>query len=163
MQGIALPGKAALLSVSVLYALAFNAVAEESAEINFDASFLRLGNGQVPDLTRFSRGASLSPGIHRVRVFFNEQPVVNQDVLYVTEGQRSVPCLSTDLLRQLPLRHEKLPASAYAVDAGTCISLATLIPDATVTTDSNAQTLNILVPQVWDCLLYTSPSPRDCS
>ncbi|EQC1581894.1 TPA: fimbria/pilus outer membrane usher protein [Klebsiella oxytoca] len=150
MQGIALPGKAALLSVSVLYALAFNAAAEESAEINFDASFLRLGNGQVPDLTRFSRGASLSPGIHRVRVFFNEQPVVNQDVLYVTEGQRSVPCLSTDLLRQLPLRHEKLPASAYAVDAGTCISLATLIPDATVTTDSNAQTLNILVPQVWE-------------
>lgn len=150
MQGIALPGKAALLSVSVLSALAFNAAAEESAEINFDASFLRLGNGQVPDLTRFSRGASLSPGIHRVRVFFNEQPVVKQDVLYVTEGQRTVPCMSTDLLRQLPLRHEKLPASAHAVDAGTCISLATLIPDATVTTDSNAQTLNIRVPQVWE-------------
>ncbi|GAL51268.1 TPA: hypothetical protein ACHF2V_004613 [Citrobacter farmeri] len=46
MQGIALPGKSALLSVSALYALAFNVVAEESVEINFDASFLRLGNGQ---------------------------------------------------------------------------------------------------------------------
>ena len=35
MQGIALPGKAALLSVSVLSALALNVRAKENAEIHF--------------------------------------------------------------------------------------------------------------------------------
>ncbi|HBT4804008.1 TPA: fimbrial biogenesis outer membrane usher protein [Klebsiella quasipneumoniae subsp. similipneumoniae] len=150
MQGIALPGKVTLLSVSVISALAFNAVADEPAEVKFDASFLRLSSSQVPDLTRFAYGASLSPGTHRVRVFFNEKQVISHDVLYVTERNRTVPCLSTDLLKQLPLRHEKLSPDAYAADAETCINLAKLIPDATVTTDSNAQTLNILVPQVWE-------------
>lgn len=150
MQGIALPGKAALLSVSVLSALALNAAAEENAEINFDPSFLRLGKGPAPDLTRFTHGASLSPGMHRLRILFNEQPIVNQDVLYVGEGTGSTPCLTSELITQLPLRHNMLSDRAWSAEGGECNDLSALIPGATVTTDSNAQTLSIRVPQIWE-------------
>lgn len=150
MQGIALPGKAALLSVSVLSALALNAAAEENAEINFDPSFLRLGKGPAPDLARFTHGATLPAGTHRLRILFNENPVVNQDVRYVAEGPGTAPCLTAELITQLPLRHEMLPESAWATAADACMDLSALIPGASVTTDSNAQTLNIQVPQVWE-------------
>ncbi|HBN5446635.1 TPA: fimbrial biogenesis outer membrane usher protein [Klebsiella oxytoca] len=150
MQGIALPGKAALLSVSVLSALALNVRAKENAEIHFDPSFLRLGTGPAPDLSRFSHGASLSEGTHRLRIWFNEKPVVNQDVRYVAEGHGTTPCLTPELITQLPLRHEMLPDSAWDSGADVCTDLTALIPGATVMSDSNAQTLNIQVPQVWE-------------
>ncbi|WP_058914242.1 fimbria/pilus outer membrane usher protein [Entomohabitans teleogrylli] len=151
MQGFALSGRMTLLSVSLFSTLYCNVQAEEPAEVSFDASFLRLGNGAMPDLTRFTYGASLAPGLHRLRVLFNHQPAVNQDIHFIAgNDNRTVPCLSPELLKQLPLRHDRLPDSAFSGSADACADLPALIPGAAVTTDSNTQTLSITVPQVYE-------------
>ncbi|MBS3827255.1 fimbria/pilus outer membrane usher protein [Proteus mirabilis] len=156
MQGIAFPGKRALLSFSVMSALIFVAHAEEPAIIEFDPSFLMLGDGTVPDLARFSRGASALPGTHRIRVFLNKQLYLHQDITFVTQADKNVvPCLTPSLLAQLPLNTSMFSGNVAIAGDG-CTDLVKMIPNASVTFDSAEQSLNIDVPQI-----YESRTARD--
>lgn len=151
MQGIVPSRKMALLTISILSALFMKAYADNGTEIHFDPAFLHLGKGETPDISRFTYGASLSPGVHRVRIMFNEQLAVSQDVMFVNaENQQTIPCITSSLLKQLPLRHEKLPEQALSSAEDICIDFLSTIPGSTISTDSNSQTVNIDVPQVYE-------------
>lgn len=151
MQGIAFPGKLALLSFSVMSALIFAARAEEPAIIEFDPSFLMLSDGAVPDLARFSRGASATPGTHRIRLFLNNHLYLHQEITFVTQADKSVvPCLTPSLLAQLPLNTSMFSENIEIAGTNDCINLVSLIPEASVTFDSAEQALNIGVPQIYE-------------
>lgn len=151
MQGIVSSRKMALLTISILSALFMKAYADNGTEIHFDPAFLHLGKGETPDISRFTYGASLSPGVHRVRIMFNEQLAVSQDVMFISaENQQTTPCITSNLLKQLPLRHEKLPEQTLSAAEDICIDFLSTIPGSTISTDSNSQTVNIDVPQVYE-------------
>ncbi|WP_058912983.1 fimbria/pilus outer membrane usher protein [Entomohabitans teleogrylli] len=152
MQGITLPGKLARLCCRlIMSALTFTVQAEEASVIEFDPSFLILGKDAVSDLARFSHGGSATPGIHRTRLFFNNQLYLNQEIAFVTQTDKSVvPCLTPSLLIQLPIDHTRLAEDTFARQANHCIDLPAVIPGASVTFDSNGQVLNIEVPQIYE-------------
>ncbi|HFZ1711490.1 TPA: fimbria/pilus outer membrane usher protein [Citrobacter sedlakii] len=147
MQGLVYPGRRAFLSLAVAASVNLPLYAMEKntpEEVQFDPSFLSMGSDIPLDLTRFSRGASATPGTFRTRIFVNDQIQMTEEVTFREREDKTVePCLSPALLAQLPL---KLPEHALTTD---CVDLRALIPQATLVFDSSEQALMIGVPQVY--------------
>lgn len=154
-----------LFTVSILCILTLKAHSATQDEFEFDASFLRLNEDSLPDLSRFSRQASQVPGRHRVHVYFNDKSIFNQDILFIDrENNLGVPCLSHEQLRLLPIKYGALGLNDIVDEPDTCPDLTALIPGASVHFDSNTQTLHINVPQIYEDRAksgYVSPESWD--
>lgn len=158
MQGLHHPGKLILSSACVAIALIYPTfvLADELPVTEFDPAFLATSSEEQIDLSRFSHGGSALPGTYRTRIFLNSEMVLLQDVTFITgKNQRVVPCLTRELLAQLPLDETKVPESAIAALTEQCIDIKDLIPEAQLRFDSAEQMLTVETPQI-----YVSHIPR---
>ncbi|ESN53167.1 fimbria/pilus outer membrane usher protein [Enterobacter sp. MGH 16] len=123
------------------------AEAASLGDAEFESSFLKMGDRNAIDLSRFSMGGSALPGTYNTQIWLNNEMVVQADVTFITRPDRTVvPCLTPALLAQLPLDSSKMKDGALS---GECVELSAIIPDSRVSYDSSEQVLSIDVPQVW--------------
>lgn len=148
-------GKLSTLCVPIVIALSCSASGAESQDVasnvEFDASFLNLENKSDIDLSRFANGASATPGTYRVLVSLNGEPIGNEEVTFKARTDRSVyPCFTPSLLQGINFNEAKLPKGFLEPSgAEACLDLQDRLPESQLEFDSNAQQLNISIPQIY--------------
>ena len=124
--------------------------AGRNAGETFNPAFLT-GNSGIFDLSRFERGNVVLPGTYRVDVFINERWMGVMTVVFRSNdpGTNAHACLSRELLLRGEVNFEKLQTQALRELAlpSSCVSLQSLLPDATERFDSADQRLDISIPQ----------------
>lgn len=130
-------------------------VAQIATNVEFDSSFLQLKDSHAVDLDRYANGASITPGTYDTAVYVNGRGVGNVDVeIRERKDKTTYPCMTENLLRQIPFRYDHLPAHFFD-KVGECGDLSVLLPEAVTRYDSNEMRLNIQLPQ-----LYVSDNAR---
>ncbi|CAI0792146.1 TPA: fimbria/pilus outer membrane usher protein [Serratia fonticola] len=120
----------------------------------FDPGFFRGLSGQAADLSRFSKGNTLTPGHYRFDVYVNSQWVGRQEIaitLTVPEAGMSY-CFTPEQVRQWSLDASKLPEAALAQQAlknGKCFDVEKFIPGFKLTANTGELMLEITVPQAF--------------
>lgn len=120
--------------------------------VEFDPAFLNLENQSSLDLSRFANGASATPGLYRVQVFLNNEPLGNEDVEFRARTDGSVfPCLTVELLQGINFNDAKLPPEFLTQRPGetACVDLEQHLRDSRLSFDSNEQQLEISIPQIY--------------
>lgn len=117
---------------------------------DFDRSMLSGAGQNTTDLSRFERGNPVMPGDYNVDIFLNNAWVGRSAVRFVAPSPHAsaAPCLDNKLLNQLGL-HPTLSEqdTARLQDPNACVSIGSLIPDATMTFDMSQLRLDVSVPQ----------------
>ncbi|MGR7254656.1 fimbria/pilus outer membrane usher protein [Klebsiella aerogenes] len=130
-------------------------VTQIARNVEFDSSFLQLQDSHAVDLDRYANGASITPGTYNTAVYVNGRSVGNVDVeIRERKDKTTYPCMTENLLRQIPFRYDHLPAHFFD-KVGECGDLSVLLPEAVTRYDSNEMRLNIQLPQ-----LYVSDNAR---
>lgn len=140
--------------ISPAYALndALSVPQEVAKNVEFDPTFLSVGDGNAIDLSRFANGASALPGIYRTAVYINNELAGNYEIEFKKDSQNDVvPCLKDDIVKNIPFNESKLPADASprSKESTACIDLTKKQADIRVIYDSNEQRLDITVPQIY--------------
>ncbi len=142
---------------AAIFGVADQARAAEEAE--FDASFLQASKGGAIDLSRFNQGASATPGTYKTLVYVNDHLIANQEITFREKADKRVrACLPPEILKKIPFNTSALPKSAQGLltNDSACSDLENVLPDATITYDSNQLRLDVSVPQI-----YLNSEPRD--
>lgn len=118
---------------------------------DFDRSLLSGAGSNTTDLSRFEHGNPVLPGIYNADVYLNGTWVGRSDVRFAGETPKAsaTPCVDGTLLTQLGLHPEKLSAelTASLKDLSACVSIGSLIPDASMSFDMGELRLDTSVPQ----------------
>lgn len=118
--------------------------------VEFDSSFLNVGEGDSIDLSRFANGASVFPGIYRTDIYVNDQIIGNYNlVIKSTDDNKIIPCVSKEILKNIAFDYEKLPSDFLNKEDKGCPNLQNALKDSVLFYDSNEQRLNITVPQIY--------------
>lgn len=136
-------------ALCVLGALSGSAWAEN---VEFDPSFLNMGNREHVDLSRFARGAAGLNGKHRVALYINEEAAGNREIDFKTRVDGSLyPCLTADIVKAIAFNEAALPKAALTplAQGEACFDLPRQIPDAQMNFDSGEQRLDIVIPQIY--------------
>jgi len=130
-------------------------VADDSAStVEFNDAFLYQGGGAAVDISRFAKGNVTLPGTYLADLVVNESFVgqVQVSMQAVIAGSDDVqPCMNQELIDRLGIDTAKLDPEAMArlVEGGegVCVTLPSLIADATAAFDNGEQRLDVSVPQ----------------
>lgn len=138
------------LTLTVLTVLSVMQASTAMAEVFFNPRFLSQDPSEVADLTGFSQGQEVPPGIYRVDIYLNDGFRTTRDVSFqADEGvQGLVPCLTKSQLSALGVNIFALKGADSVAD-DVCVSLMTLIPAATTLFDVGEQRLSITIPQAY--------------
>lgn len=134
-------------------AAAANGADASGGYADFDRSLLA-GSGQnTTDLSRFEHGNPVLPGTYNADIYLNNVWVGRGDVRFVAPSPNAsaTPCVDRRLLDQLGLHPAKLPAETLASlsDPKACVSMGSLIKDATMTFDMSQLRVDVSVPQAY--------------
>jgi P pilus assembly protein, porin PapC len=119
----------------------------------FDRSLLA-GSGQnTTDLSRFEHGNPVLPGTYNTDIYLNSEWIGRADVRFAAASAdaSATPCVGHVLLDQLHLQPAK-PSDATAAalkDPKACVSIASLIPGASMVFDMAGLRLDTSVPQAY--------------
>lgn len=142
----------ALLAAGAVVPATAQPPAAQVAEVRFNTDMLRgLGRTQV-DVSRFSRGNFAPPGDYTVPVVVNGAYMGRSTVrLRQLAGEAyPQPCVDIDLLNMAAVNLTRLDeATQSRLQAGACLRLADLIPDARADFNNGEQQLELSIPQVW--------------
>ncbi len=138
---------------------AWGAASESSAsfqlaEVEFSDQFIQQPGGARVDLSRFNKGNVALPGDYRVDLYVNGAWLGRSEVQVRQVGTNSSDvqaCFDRALLERVGVDLMKLPAETTArLDEGTdaCMTLPSLIQDATATFDNGELRLDVTVPQI---------------
>lgn len=117
--------------------------------VTFNSTFLELENLNSVDVARYADGANVSPGVYSVSVVLNGLSLGKMDIELRERADHSVfPCLSDNLLRQIPFRDDRLP-DGFFEKLRQCVDINTLLEGADVRFDSNQQQLTLQLPQLY--------------
>lgn len=124
-----------------------------SGYADFDRNLLS-GSGQnTTDLSRFEHGSPVLPGSYNTDIYLNKTWMGRRDVRFAAPSPNTsaTPCVDRNLLDQLKLHPAKLSdqVKAQLSDPKACVSLSSLIPDATMTFDMTQLRLDTSVPQAY--------------
>lgn len=148
-----------LLRLTVIMASPAGAEPQKTAEVEFNASFLRGGSAQQVDISRFQRGNPVLPGDYLVDLQVNGKLVGRFSVRFVAQpgSDTALPCIDRTVIEHIGLDFENLSEPARAelvkVQAGGCANLSALIKDAAVSFDLSLLRLDLSLPQA--ALLHT--------
>lgn len=120
--------------------------------VQFNGDFLRTGNGQSVDISRFEKGDAVQPGDYLVDLSVNERWVGRFTIRFAIQPDRAsaAPCLDAALLSRIGLNSAALPSSAIqALQSDGCIDLQRIIKDASIDFDLSALALSISIPQAF--------------
>lgn len=128
----------------------------ENETLEFDSSFLMGPGSSKVDLSRYSDGNAISPGIYDVSGYVNNDLVSTVKVEFIDAKHdgKTQACITPKILNQLHIRlPDDLPANAMLMaredSANSCLNLSLAIPLSTVHFDGGEQRLDIGVPQMW--------------
>ncbi|HHQ4312695.1 TPA: fimbria/pilus outer membrane usher protein [Serratia fonticola] len=142
-----------LLAMAV--STAAHAADQNSPELaEFDPGFFRGLSGQAADLSRFSKGNSLTPGHYRFDVYVNELWVGRQEIAVThTVPEAGVNyCFTPEQVLQWGLDASKLPDAALAQQAlknEKCFDAGKFIPGFKLSANTGELMLDITVPQAF--------------
>lgn len=125
-----------------------------ATEVDFDDVFLRQPNGASIDPKRFSKGNVVLPGDYRADLYANSILLGRAQITLrqVSANAGDVQaCFDPNLLERVGVDLTKLTPDASASLAthdDTCLTLPSLVSDATATFDSSEQRLDVSVPQI---------------
>ncbi len=124
------------------------AYADETEAIEFNESFLR----SSVDVSQFSSGNPVAPGIHRINLYLNDQWKGRQDVNFsLASPQSSIaqPCYDLKLLSLFDIALDKLDKAVLSrlQQGEQCIALGELVPGVEGNFDSGGQRLDVRAPQ----------------
>ncbi len=125
---------------------------EVAKNVEFDPSFLNVGDEKPVDLSRFANGASVFPGIYRTAIYVNDHIVVNYNLEIKSAVNNGIfPCVNKDILKNIAFDYEKLPSDFLLKEKeeNSCVDLQNVVKGSSVVYDSNEQRLNITVPQIY--------------
>lgn len=115
--------------------------------IQFNPGFLEINGSQPADLSLFSQGNRVVPGVYRVDVRVNQIQQDSQQIRF--EGAADVdaqPCLTRSQLAAWGVNEKAFPAIAVASE-NACVNLEEIIPDSKIVYDAASQVLSISIPQ----------------
>jgi outer membrane usher protein len=125
------------------------------AEVEFSDQFIQQPPGAAHvDISRFNKGNAALPGDYRVDLYVNGAWLGRSEVQVRQVGTDSndvQACFDRALLEHVGADLMKLPAETAArLETGSdaCLTLPSLIPDATAAFDSGELRLDVSVPQV---------------
>lgn len=145
----------------VQYAMAAEAVVPVlpvNDQVEFESSFIKQPSGQSVDLTRFSNGANVLPGVYKVAITLNKLPMTVAEVEFKsTEGKGVAPCLPLDAFNLINFNKDQIKFTQWEslTENKQCVNLKEIIPETTLDFDSQLQQLNISIPQI-----YINKQPR---
>ncbi len=121
--------------------------AADAGDVQFNPGFLEI-NGTAPaDLSLFSKGNRVVPGLYRVDVFVNQAFVGQEEIRFVEAGDGdATPCVTRQQLTAWRVNGAAFPAVVAAAE-GDCINLEKVIPDSTVAYEAASQRLSVSIPQ----------------
>jgi outer membrane usher protein len=128
---------------------------------SFDRDLLSGAGHNTTDLARFERGNPILPGSYNADIYLNNSWVGRRDVRFAAPKENAnasaTPCADRQLLDQLGLHPANLPAELISqlTDPAVCVSMGSVIPDATMSFDMGDLRLDTSVPQA-----YLSQMPR---
>lgn len=122
---------------------------EIATNVQFDSSFLQLEDTQAVDLSRYANGSNITPGTYTATIYLNGDNLGNAEVeVRERPDKTTYPCLSQDIIRQIPFRYEHLPKD-FLEKAGQCGDINQLLEGADARFDSNEMRLNLTLPQLY--------------
>ena len=130
------------------------AVSTQVASVEFDSLFLQQSSdGTRVDISRFNKGNVALPGDYRADLYVNSAWLGRAEVKLrqASAGGDVVVCFDRALLERVGVDLAKLsPEAAGRLEKGAdaCITLPSLIDDATVAFDNGEQRLDVSVPQI---------------
>lgn len=128
----------------------------ENETLEFDSSFLMGPGSSNVDLSRYSDGNAISPGVYDVSGYVNNDLVTTLKVEFIDMANtgKAQACITPKILNLLHIRlPDDLPEKAVLVkreeSINNCLDLALAIPLSTNHFDGGDQRLDIGVPQMW--------------
>ncbi|GLQ49042.1 fimbria/pilus outer membrane usher protein [Dyella flava] len=126
---------------------------------DFDRNLLSGAGQNTTDLSRFEHGNPVLPGSYNTDIYLNNAWVGRGDVRFMATSANAsaTPCVDRKLLDVLGLHPAKLSSvlTAQLSDPSACVSIGSIIKDATMTFDMSELRLDVSVPQA-----YMSQMPR---
>ncbi len=124
------------------------AYADDSDAIEFNESFLR----SSVDVSQFTSGNPVAPGVHRIDLYLNDQWKGRQDVnfsLPSPESSVARPCYDLKLLSVFNIALDKLSKDVLErlQQGEQCSDLSELVPGVEANFDSGGQRLDVRAPQ----------------
>lgn len=122
-----------------------NTSGEEDEEVEFNNIFL---SNQPIDVKRFSKGNPVTAGKYTATVMLNEKELGKFDIKFDENPQdplRAIPCLTQKDLVMMGIDLSAIDISGMTEES--CVSVKTLIPQASWKMDINEQIFNLHVPQ----------------
>ncbi|MFL9880834.1 fimbrial biogenesis outer membrane usher protein, partial [Herbaspirillum rhizosphaerae] len=125
------------------------------AQVEFGNEFLQFPGAPNVDISRFSKGNTVTPGVYRSDIYANGAWLGRAEVTFRnTTGDDSgaTPCFDRALFEMAGVDFEKLSEATIAAlqdkTPGACRQLDKLIPAATAVYDSADLRLDISIPQI---------------
>ena len=136
----------AIATATALVAAAPQAHARAAGEVEFSEGFAAGVGGA--DLSQFSHGNPIDPGIYNLDVWVNGEPLGPRDITFIASDVPHVarPCVSRAVLDAVGMGDAGLQAIDAAADPA-CIDLPALIEGAVVSYDDSRQRLSLSLPQ----------------
>lgn len=129
-------------------------VPTQLAEVEFSDQFLRQPDGASVDISRFNKGNVALPGDYRADLYVNDTWIGLAEIQLrqISADSNDVQvCFDAALLERAGVDLMKLSPEAQArLSAGndSCITLPSLVADATATFSNGEQRLDLSVPQI---------------
>ncbi|XJK98542.1 S/F1C fimbrial usher SfaF/FocD [Escherichia coli] len=125
-------------------------VSPARAELYFNPRFLSDDPDAVADLSAFTQGQELPPGVYRVDIYLNDTYISTRDVQFQMsqDGKQLAPCLSPEHMSAMGVNRYAVPGMER-LPADTCTSLNSMIQGATFRFDVGQQRLYLTVPQIY--------------
>lgn len=128
----------------------------ENETMEFDSSFLMGPGSSKVDLSRYSEGNAISPGVYDASGYVNNDLVTMLKVEFVdiNKSGRTQACITPKMLSQLHIRQpDDLPENAVLLKreeiSDSCLNLPLAIPLSSSHFDGGDMRLDIGVPQMW--------------
>ncbi|WP_151745834.1 fimbria/pilus outer membrane usher protein [Acinetobacter soli] len=116
-----------------------------ASDTEFNVAFLQDVTDQV-SIEAVKNGYSITPGTYDFSIFINGQKVGTRSVEFLKDEHNNVvPCLDQHLIDDYSILFQS--PSEKRQNAAGCYDLSA-IPNATITTDTNAQKIDLSIPQI---------------
>ena len=129
-----------------------SASADSSGNYEFNDAFVNRSGAQVVDLQRFSNGTGVLPGTYKILVTLNTERLTTAEVEFRAGDNNVVDaCIPAKVFELVSFKKEQIKFTQWdaLIDSKKCTRIQDIIPEATQIFDSEAQQLDLSVPQVY--------------
>lgn len=128
--------------------------AKKVAKVDFNSNFLDFGVGERLDLSKYSDGNLLEPGVYAYDVYVNDRWVGREDLTVIPSGDGDINifCFDTNQIKKWGVNDKALPSPEEfnkKIEQGGCIDVSKLVPDITVQPVISDLLVRVTIPQAY--------------